>query len=223
MFNLFKKKPQQPEIRDVLFGDLPISQWPSKTAASDAETWLSFAKARDHLTSGHTREAVHLFQGVLEMPELESRHYVQAWHFLREVGVQPDDAVAKDLLGVVVEVGLPEGLDIVAAYADGTARYFNHSGAAVVWDAPDNSLRDQIDSVLRASKVVVDQIGPWEDPRPSAPPKGQVRINMLTPSGLHFGQAPFEALAGDQFGGAVISTATQLKQSLIAKTEKRKA
>lgn len=141
------------------------------------------------------------------MPKLESRHYVQAWHFLRESGVRPDASVAKDVFGVVVEVALPEGLDIVAAYADGTARYFNHSGAAVVWEAPDNSLHSQIESVLRAGKVVVDQIGPWEDPRPPAPPTGQARINMLTPSGLHFGQAPFEALAADQLGGAVISTA----------------
>ena len=219
MFNLFKKKQPKPEIRDVLFGDLPISEWPSETASSDSEPWLSFAKARDHLRSGHTQEAVALLQSILGMPELESRHYVQAWHFLRESGVQPDASVAKDLLGVVVEVALPEGLDIVAAYPDGNARYFNHSGAAVIWDAPDNTLQQQIESVLQAGRTVVDQIGPWEDPRPAAPPTGDVRINMLTPSGLHFGQAPFESLAGDPLGGAVISTATQLMQSLMAKTE----
>ena len=112
---MFKKKPPQPEIRNVLFGDLPISQWPSETASSDAEPWRSFATARNHLNSGHTQEAVNLFRSVLAMPELESRHYLQAWHFLRESGVQPDAAVAKDLLGVVVEVALPEGLDIAAA------------------------------------------------------------------------------------------------------------
>lgn len=223
MFNLFKKKQPKPEIRDVLFGDLPISQWPSETTSSDSEPWLSFAKARDHLSSGHTQEAIALLQSILAMPDLESRHYVQAWHFLRESGVQPERSVAKDLLGVVVEVALPEGLEIVAAYADGTARYFNHSGAAVVWDAPDNSLHQEIESVLRAGKVVVDQIGPWEDRRPPAPPTGQARISMLTPSGLHFGQAQFEALAGDRLGGAVITTATQLMRSLIAKTEEKKA
>ena len=223
MFNLFKKKQPQPEIRDVLFGDLPISQWPGETASSDSEPWLSFVNARDHLSSGRTQEAITSLQSVLAMPELESRHYIQAWHFLLESGVQPDASVAKDLLGVVVEVAMPEGLDIVAAYADGTARYFNYSGAAVVWDAPDNSLHQQIESVLQAGKVVVDQIGPWEDPRPAATPKGQARINMLTPSGLHFGQAPLEALATDQLGGAVITTATQLMASLIAKTEEEKA
>ncbi len=221
MSNPFNEKQPELEIRDVLFGDLPISRWPSETASSDSEPWLSFAKARDHLSSVRRREAIALFQKILDMPDLESRHYLQAWHFLRESGVQPDVSVAKDVLGVVVEVALPEGLDILAAYADGTARYFNHSGSAVVWDDPDSSLLQQIESVLHAGKVVVDRIGPWEEQRPPAPPTGQARISILTPSGLHFGQAQFGALAGDQLGGVLISAATQLMQSLIAKTREQ--
>jgi hypothetical protein len=221
MSNPFNEKQPELEIRDVLFGDLPISQWPSETASSDSEPWLSFAKARDHLSSARTREAIALFQKILGMPDLASRHALQAWHFLRESGVQPDVSVAKDVLGVVVEVALPEGLDILAAYADGTARYFNHGGSAVVWDAPDSSLLQQIESVLRAGKPVVDRIGPWEEQRPPAPPTGHARISILTPSGLYFGQAQFGALAGDPVDGVIISTATKLMQSLIAKTREQ--
>ncbi len=221
MFNFFKKKQRQLEIRDVLFGDLPSSQWPNETASTDEEPWFSFVKARNHLNSGRKEKAILIYQNIVARPKLESRHYIQAWHFLREVGVQPDSNVAKQLLGVVVEVSLPAGLDIVSAYADNTARYFNHSGASVVWDAPDNSLREEIENLLGAAKVVVDEIGPWEELRPPAPPTGQARISMLTPSGLHFGQASFDALAGDQLGGAVFSTATQLMKSLVAKTERR--
>ncbi len=222
MFNIFKRKPSPPSVRETLFGDLPISQWPAKAVAGDAEPWVSFSRAGDHLKSGRSQEAVNLFRAVLAMPGLESRHYAQAWHFLRESGIRPDAAIAKELLGVVVEVALSEGLDIVAAYPDGTARYFNHSGAAVIWDAPDDSLRRQIGVVLEAGKVVVDQIGPWDKPRPPAPPMGQVRINLLTPSGLHFGQGPFDALATDQLGGPVISAATELMQSLTARATNRR-
>lgn len=207
------------EIRDVLFGDLPLSEWPGETATSELEPWLSFAKARDHLHAGETNDAVALYRNVLAMPDLESRQYLQAWHFMREAGVQPAPSDAKQVLGVVVEVALPEGLDIVAAYADGSARYFNHSGAAVIWDTPDTSLKQQIDHLLDTGKAVVDQIGPWEESRPPAPPTGQVRISMLTPSGLHFGQGRFDILASDQLGGAVISAAMRLMQGLIAKTE----
>jgi hypothetical protein len=223
MFSMFKKKQRQPDIRDVLFGDLPMSQWPSDATLSDAEPWRSFAKARDHFTAGRTLEAVSLFQRVLAMPGLESRHYVQAWQFLREAGYHPDNTVAKDVLGVIVEVALDEGLDIVVTYADGTARYFNHSGAAVVWDCPDDSLHEPIESLLHAGRVVVEQIGPWEGSRPNPPLSGQVGLNILTPSGLHFGLGQFEDLAGDELGGPIISAATHLMQRLIARTEMKRA
>jgi hypothetical protein len=219
MYGKSKKKPSHLEIRDVLFGDLPISEWPGETATAEIEPWRSFSKARDYLHAGETHEAVTLFRNVIAMPDLESRHYLQAWHFLREAGEHPGAAVAKRVLGVVVEVALQEGLDIVVAYADGSARYFNHSGAAVIWDAQDNSLQHEIERLLDAGRAVVDQIGPWEEPRPPAPPVGQARISILTPSGLHFGQGLFDILANDQLGGAVIFAAMQLMQSLVAKTE----
>ena len=211
---------EQPAIRDILFGDLPFSQWPSGSSTNvDGEPWLSFISARDQLDSDNQESAKQTLQRILEMPDLESRHYLQAWHFLRELGESPSDGDAKRLYGVVVEVSLDEGLDIVAAYADHTARYLNYSGAAIIWERPDESLDQAIDSMLAAGRMVVAQIGPWEEPRPPAPPKGQVRINMLVPSGLHFGQAPFEALSGDPLGGPVISSAMQLMQSLITRPE----
>jgi hypothetical protein len=219
MSNTDKEDRPKLEIRDVLFGDLPLSEWPGETATAEVEPWLSFAKARDHLRLGETQDAVTLFRKVLAMPDLESRHYLQAWHFLREAGIQPDPSDAKQVLGVVVEVALPEGLDIVVAYADGSARYFNHSGAAVIWDAPDTSLAEEIDHLLHTGKTVVDQIDPWEGSRPPAPPTGQARISMLAPGGLYFGQGRYENLVSDRLGGAVISAALRLMQSLMAKTE----
>ena len=215
-----KVQPQY-QIRDVLFGDLPLSDWPKESAASDEQPWLSFIEARSCLSAGRLQDAIPIYQRILVMPDLEPRHYLQAWHFLREVGVIPDPEASNQLYGVVVEVALAEGLDIVAAYADHTARYFNFSGAGIVWDAPDNSLDEEIDAVLQSGSAVVNQIGPWRGARPPAPPTGHARINMLTPSGLHFGEAPFEALAGDQFGGPVISAAIRLMQSLIALTKRR--
>ncbi len=155
---------------------------------------------------------------VLATEGLEARQYLQAWQALRELGHQPPPAQAKQVLGVVVEVGLEQGLDLVAAYADGTARYYNYSGAGVVWERPDDSLADPIQALLAAGERVAAQIGPWEQPRPAAPAKGTARISMLTPSGLHFGQAPFDALWQDALGGPVLAAAQELMQALIARS-----
>jgi hypothetical protein len=45
-----------------------------------------------------------------------------------------------------------------------------------------------------------------------------VRINFLTPSGLHFGQAPYQQLASDGLGGPVLAAAVRLMQALIGKS-----
>ena len=216
-----KNKNNHAAIRDTLFGDMPISAW--NGANSRNEPWISFRRAENDLELGKTRMAIQELERITKTPALESRHYVQAWHFLRQLGVKPPDSKAKEVYGVVVEVSMNQGLDIVAAYADHSARYYNYSGAAVIWENPDGSLTKEIESLLNAGRSIIHQIGPWEDKRPGAPPKGQARVSMLTPSGLHFGQAPFEALANDEMGGPIIKAATDLMQALIRKSEEASA
>ncbi len=119
-----------------------------------------------------------------------------------------------------MEAGLNGGLDIIAAYADLSARYYNYSGAGVVWERPDATLDAPIQQVLSSGRVVAAQLGPWKGPRPPAPPQGIARVNMLTPSGLHFGEGSLQALASDPLGGPVIATAMALMRALIGKTKK---
>lgn len=221
MPNWFKKE-KPPEMRDLLFGDLPFDHWPRETTAKE-DPWRSFVEARNCLKAGDKAEAIRILRGIQASVGLESRHYLQAWQFLRELGVQPAAEQAKRLYGVIVEVGLDAGVDIVVAYADHTARYFNYTGAAIIWERADASLDQTLGSLLEAGRVVVEQIGPWDKARPPAPGNGSVRINLLTPSGLHFGQGPFEVLAKDPMGGPVIGFATRLMQELIAKTKESKA
>ncbi len=151
---------------------------------------------------------------------LEPRHALQAWHFLRQHGQQPDETEAKLILGVVLEVALHEGLDLLAAYPDHSARYYNFSGKGVVWEHPDDSLDERIDDLLLASADIVQRIGPHDGGRPGVPPEGHVRLNFLTPSGLHFGQAPMSTLAADPMGGPILQRGAELMQAMIEKTER---
>lgn len=217
MLNWFRKPVADPNaaIRETLFGDMPWEAWGREDQLT--EPWVSFTKARIAAASGLTEEAKALLHAVLAQPQLESRHCIQAWTFLRQIGDSPSAGWAKHVLGVVVEVAMKSGTDLLAAYEDSKARYFNFSGAAVIWERPDDSCDAQIKSLLAAGQAVADRIGPWNEPRRSVPPAGTARLNMLTPSGLHIGEAPQSVLASDGMAGPVLTAATALMQQLIQK------
>lgn len=202
-------------IRETLFGDLPVDLWLGNGSPSQAFPWNAFIEARAHLAAGSCETACRKWREILANPGLEPRHYLQAWQFLRENGQQPPAGNAKQVLGVVVEVGLSSGLDIIAAYPDHSARYYNYTGSAIIWEHPDTSLDHQIDALLAASARVVQQIGPWNKPRPSPPARDMVRLSFLTPSGLHFGQAGTEAMSADPIGSQVYNLAASLMTAMI--------
>jgi hypothetical protein len=124
------------------------------------------------------------------------------------------------VLGVVVEVGMPKGVDLVAAWPDHHARYYNFSGAGVVWESEDTLVTTAIDRLLEVSEPVLRAIGPWEGKRPAAPTNGTARINLLSPIGLCFGEGPMDVLSKDRMGGPVLTAASQLMQILIQQTPK---
>jgi hypothetical protein len=211
--------PPKQGIRDTLFGDLPLNAFPPPGADGQMqEPWLSFVRARKALAAGAVSAAVDIWRRIAAMRDLESRQYAQAWHFLRMHGVEPSADLAKTLLGVVVEVSIGGGLDMIAAYADHTARYFNFSGAGVIWERSDDSLDPAVDALLETGRQVLQQIGPWTEPRPPAPPPGHMRLNLLSPAGLHFGQGPIATLAADPLAKPAVDTATALMQLLIKRS-----
>ena len=221
--SLFGKSSQPPApspLRDTLFGDLPLEAWPPAGSPAKDFPWSAFLAARAQLAAGDDAAAVRSWREIVTHPGLESRHYLQAWHFLREAGHRPAPEVGKQVLGIVVEVPMPNGLDLLAAYPDHTARYYNYSGSAVIWEHADASLDSPIDELLTTAAHIVQKIGPWDRPRPPAPPAEQARLNFLTPSGLHFGQGPLEALAREPLADRFIKLAVALMQALIAKTKR---
>jgi hypothetical protein len=75
----------------------------------------------------------------------------------------------------------------------------------------------KVEALIKAGQTVVEHIGPWDQARPVEPPAGYARMNMLTPSGLHFGYGPFNAQANDPMGKSIFYLATKLMQSLTQK------
>lgn len=71
---------------------------------------------------------------IADNPHLESRVKLLAYDRLLSKGYAPAE---KELLAVIIEVGLDEGLDVLASFKDGTARYINQTGKMLIWETAD--------------------------------------------------------------------------------------
>ena len=213
----FRRRKSQLSLRDSWFGEMSLDRWPPDDIPESTEPWQSFVTARNQLKADDTAAATATYKTILTMPNLESRHYLQAWYFLRGIGVQPEEAEAKILYGVIVEIPFGANRAILAAYADHTARYFTQLGDLIIWDTPQPDISALIDDLLEASGSVVRQIGPWEG-SPPPPGRGELRLNFLTPSGLHFGAGNM-ALAEDPLAKPVIQAAEKIMETLHLKVK----
>ena len=131
-------------------------------------------------------------------------------------GIKP---TKKELLAVIVEVGLKNGLDVLASFSNGKARYINQSGKIIVWKkTDDNKANDITNKLFENSKKIVEQIGVWDKPRRTNPTKGNIRITFLMSDGLYFGEGAIEVLFNDQMANPALTNATELMRYLTEKT-----
>lgn len=148
---------------------------------------------------------------ILDDDQAESRVQILAANKLRARG---DSINYQALLGMIIEVGMDEGLDVIAAYGDGSARYINYSEKLIVLEAQTEQSNALIDDLFNCGNDVIQKIGPWDKERLPAPQAGQVRLTFLVSDGLYFGQGPFDVLAEDPMGGPVIGAAAELMKYL---------
>jgi hypothetical protein len=204
---------QTPAFYDTLFGDLPLTEWAQHGNKLEGEPWAAFARAAEFRKGGQLAQACRTLIEITRMEDLESRHYVQAWTGLRELNCPEGRAGERAVLGVVIEAAAEhgdEGHDILAVYADCSALYLDHGGAVTPWPSEDPRLEDEIDAVLKAAADILPKIGPWPEKRLPPPEKGNVRLNLLTPIGLCFGEGPFAAIARDPVGGPLVKAGAAL-------------
>ena len=129
---------------------------------------------------------------------------------LREIG---EPVPAKVLLGVIVEVALPGGLDALAAFAEGGVRYINQTGKVAVFEGV-GTLTPHVQQLFAASEPVVARIGPWDRPRRSPPEPGNIRLTFLVSDGLCFGEGAMSVMQREPMAAPVIERATELLQTI---------
>jgi hypothetical protein len=156
------------------------------------------------------------FQKIIDDKNSDSRLKVLAYNRQRSKGNKPEN---KELLGVIIEVGLDDGLDVLASFSDGTARYINQTGKMIIWETTDEKSNKLTQDLFTKSQEIVKQIGPWDKPRRPHPTKGTARITFLVSDGLYFGEGPMDVIFNDPLASSALTTGTELMQYLMEKVE----
>lgn len=150
-------------------------------------------------------------QKIIADPNAESRAKILAYNKLLKSG---QTTGKKELLAIIVEVGLDEGLDVLASFNDGSARYINYTGNIVVWETNTEKSDTLTKQLFTEGANVVQQIGAWDKPRRSHPATGNVRLTFLVSDGIYFGEGPIDVLFDDELAAGTLNAATDLMQFL---------
>ena len=142
----------------------------------------------------------------------EGRVRALAYNRLRAIS---ENVPPKILLGVIVEVPLQQGLDVLAAFSEGGVRYLNQSGKVAIFEGQGNPLEDLAKQLIATSQPLVNQIGPWDKQRLPPPKAGNVRMTFLVSDGLYFGEGPFGVLQKDSMASSILAKAGELLQKAV--------
>jgi hypothetical protein len=198
-----------------------MNQWPPDEDLAGGEPWSSFIRARNALASEQPDEAIQLWLSIARAPDLESRQVLQAWSLLRRQGVVPQADESSVVHGVVCEIAVADGHDVLAVYKDSSSRYLNHSGKVIVAEGGPPQAAQAANAVMTAAAPLGNVIGLWDQPALPALPRGHGRLLLLTPGGFRFGQGPQDALWQEPMAGPVLSAATQLLRILTEASDHR--
>lgn len=176
----------------------------------DASLFKSTDDATRSLFADGTEPTV--VRAIADDRDEESRVRMLAYNWLHE-NAQP--VPPKETLGVVIEVPLEQGLDVLAAYADGTVRYINHMGSISVYESYPAEIAAQAKEVVETAHGMVKQ-QPVGTRRRQAPPSlGDVRLTALVSDGLYVGQGAFEAIATGKQTAPVLQGAQKLLDLIV--------
>jgi hypothetical protein len=201
-------KPYQKEAIDLeynlLFCD-NLVLYRNQTEKFQAESWKTLLTARPKL------EAV---RNLARRSDVPARLRLLAFNYLAKKGETP---ARKELLGVILEGGVDDGLETLAAYTDNQVIYIDSHGIMQRWEAAKLGFQARLVNYFVSAAALVEQLRPSDKPRFPPTFAGMARITLLVSDGLYFGQGPGNQLTKDEMSGPIIRQANNLLANLIAK------
>jgi hypothetical protein len=203
---------------DLLFADQSLDELLVSRNRDEfplqANVWTQLTEAAACLRRDERTRASELLLAITGNSNTETRVLLWSWTALRGLGVHPMPDVAAQIKGVVIQIPMGKGADVLAAYADGTARYVNHSGKIIVWDLPDAHMGNIVHKVLERSKNLnTDEAIALADR-----PDDAVRVTIMTFNGNRYAETPMRSLQVSPIN-QVLTVGAELMVNLIKRTE----
>ena len=119
----------------------------------------------------------------------------------------------KILLGVIVEVPLRQGLDVLAAYADGRVRYINQTGRTAVFEGVPPDVAEQAKALVAIAIPAFIKAKPQ---KPAfAPGPGQLRFTFLSQDGNRVTEGFFSDIVRDELAKSVLEQGQRLLDLVV--------
>ena len=165
---------------------------------------------------------VEKIQALLSDVNVESRVKLLGYSVLRNNNLPLPNAVTT--LGAVIELGMEEGLDVLAVYRDYSARYINYSGKIIIWDSGvRRSFKKLVDKFFAKAEHVVGNERPRENSSPQPPQTGWARLSFLTSHGLYLREGMINLLFADNLSGPVLTIGAEILECLIKAAQTKKS
>lgn len=206
---------------ELLFADQTLDELSGALSGDESpaypDAWKQLIQAADYLRRNKQTQATELLLAIIKNPSISTRMLLWGWTALRQIGIRPQPSEASEIRGVVIQVPVEQGADVLAVYADGTARYVNHSGKIIVWESTDTRIARNVQEILDLSKA----IDPNSSDDLSGTASGIVRVTLLTFNGNRSVDVAIHLLQGSPVN-SVLTKGAELIRNLIQQTEAMK-
>jgi hypothetical protein len=234
MFSFFKKKDNagQPQggippvlldLRKTLYTNASLDPFLARLTdeAKSVFPWRNFIAANEALKADNKEKAIAELKEIVAVEGLETRIRLQTWHTLVSLGEMPVDTLRGYTQGVVMENHNAQGLEIVAAYSDYSARYWNNMGGGVIWDTRDPEIDKLIFNLLSVGFDISKRIGVGLRDALPVPELGNLRIFIMAYDGSTVGEQTYAYLSKDPMGRMAIDAGTKLIKALTKKQKNK--
>jgi hypothetical protein len=183
--------------------------------------WLVLAYSKQQ--AGDIIGARRSVREILKLPGIEGRELLRTWRILRELGEKIDDAMANEVQGVVVEIGINNTVVFVAGFANGESRLLigtGYSSPIAVKEYYPEDTRTSAKELVHSAEPFAGKL-PLENKR-ELPKQGKAKFVLMTVGGTYVTEESIDHLENGKSELSTLWEATNLLFSDLIDFMKKK-